>query len=120
MQLNLIPDDIALLEARTEGWVAGLQLAALSLEKLETDAKQSFVAMLSGDDRYILDYLLDEVLDQQSVHVQDFLLKTAVLDRLSAPLCDCLLETDHPHAQRTLEELERANLFLVSLDNKLG
>ncbi len=125
MQLNLSPVDIAALEARTEGWVAGLQLAALSLEKLADSAKHTFVTDLSGDDRYILDYLLDEVLRQQPPHIRDFLLTTSVLDRLYAPLCDFLIafsalsnpQLKNLQSQQLLEQLDRANLFLVPLDN---
>ena len=139
MQLNLSPEDIAALEARTEGWVAGLQLAAISLEKLADSSKHQFVTALSGDDRYILDYLLDEVLHQQPLHIQEFLLKTAVLDKFNAALCDNLRFTNYDsrlggsestvnrktkieigNGQTILEYLERANLFLVPLDNKRG
>ncbi|MDX1412616.1 MAG: LuxR C-terminal-related transcriptional regulator [Candidatus Promineifilaceae bacterium] len=133
MQLNLTAGDIAVLKERTEGWVAGLQLAALSMENLTAESKHEFVTALSGDNRYILDYLLEEVLRHQPDDIQEFLLKTAILDRLCAPLCDFLMGFDgrqggkpasaqsEPRASRSqiiLERLERDNLFLIPLDNK--
>ena len=132
MQLNLAPEDIAALEARTEGWIAGLQLAAISLEKLTDSDKHQFISDLSGDDRYILDYLLDEVLRYQSEDIQTFLLKTAVLDRFNAELCEAVAgnkeqrkrkdKSQHAtrNAQQILEYLDRTNLFLIPLDNKRG
>ncbi len=90
MQLDLPPADIATLQGRTEGWIAGLQLAALSMQGSE-DARR-FVADFAGSDRYILDYLVEEVYQRQLPGVQDFLLKTSILDRLAAPLCDAVAE----------------------------
>ena len=88
MQLDLSPADIATLQGRTEGWIAGLQLAALSMQQSE-DVRR-FVAEFAGSNRYILDYLVEEVFQRQAPDVQDFLLKTSILDRLTAPLCDAV------------------------------
>jgi len=114
MQLHLPPEDVAALGARTEGWIAGLQMAALSLQR-QSDAR-AFVAAFTSSDRYIFDYLLEEVLQQQTPDVQDFLLKTAILDQMSAPLCDAMLERDD--SRDILAYLERANLFLIPLDHE--
>ncbi len=112
MGLDIFADEIAVLEHRTEGWPVGLQLAALSLHG-ETDAR-SFVQAFAGSNRYVLDYLFEEVLRRQSGDVQDFLLQTAILDQLSAPLCDAV--TGRANSQSLLEALEQANLFIVPLD----
>jgi LuxR family maltose regulon positive regulatory protein len=112
MDLELSPSNVAALERRTEGWIAGLQLAAFSM-KGRTDI-QDFVRAFTGSNRYILDYLIEEVFEQQSADVQDFLLKTSILERLSASICDAVSErTD---SQDLLFELEKANLFVVPLD----
>ncbi len=113
MGLNLAPEDVELLSASTEGWAAGLQLAALSLRG-ERDVSQR-IKTFAGNDRYILDFLLAEVLQQQSREVQAFLLETAILDRFNAPLCAAL--TGRTDAQTLLEQLEQSNLFIVPLDN---
>lgn len=110
--LGLTDADVSTLESRTEGWVAALQLAALSLRDREDPA--TFVAEFAGDDRYVVDYLADEVLDQQSPEVRDFLLETSILDRLTGPLCRRV--TDDDAAQQVLERLDRQNLFVVPLD----
>ena len=110
--LELTPADIAALEKRTEGWIAALQLAALSLRgRADTG---SFIAAFAGDDRYIVDYLAEEVLNRQPSQVRDFLLETSILDRLSGPLCEAV--TGNTESQEMLEHLDRANLFLVPLD----
>jgi LuxR family maltose regulon positive regulatory protein len=114
MALGLTPEVIATLEARTEGWIAGLQLAALSLRR--RDDGSQFVKTFTGRDRYILDYLVDEVISRQPERVQSFLLETAVLDRMTGPLCDAV--TGQPDGQAMLGALEEANLFLVPLDNE--
>ena len=114
MGLNISAADVSALEQRTEGWIAGLQLAALSLQGREDAA--DFVAAFSGDDRYIVDYLLEEVLQRQPDRVRHFLLKTAILERLSGSLCDAV--TDQTDGQEMLEALERSNLFIIPLDNK--
>jgi LuxR family maltose regulon positive regulatory protein len=114
MGLNLAVADVAALEARTEGWIAGLQLAALSLQDRPDAA--GFIRAFAGDDRYILDYLVEEVLRRQPDDVRSFLLHTAILDRLSGPLCDAV--TGRGDGSEALAELERGNLFVVPLDDK--
>ena len=114
MQLGLTAEDILALETRTEGWIAGLQLAALSLR--DQGDKHAFVTAFTGDDRYIMDYLLEEVLQRQPLAVQDFLLKTSILERLCGPLCAAV--TGEAGSQRMLISLEQANLFVVPLDNR--
>jgi LuxR family transcriptional regulator, maltose regulon positive regulatory protein len=114
MGLALTAGDVAVLEGRTEGWVAALQLAALSMQGRDDVA--AFIADFAGDDRYIVDYLAEEVLQRQPAHVQHFLLQTSVLDRLSGPLCDAVTGEDDGKAM--LAALERGNLFLVPLDDR--
>jgi LuxR family transcriptional regulator, maltose regulon positive regulatory protein len=111
MGLTLTGKQVAALEARTEGWIAGLKLAALSLERQEDI--ESFVSAFAGSYRYIADYLVEEVLNHQPEPVQLFLLKTSVLDRMNGALCTAV--TGNVDAQAMLENLERSNLFLVSL-----
>jgi LuxR family maltose regulon positive regulatory protein len=113
MGLHLSPEDVAALEARTEGWPAGLQLAALSLQG--HDDPTSFVAAFTGSHRFVLDYLVEEVLNNQSERTREFLLDTSVLAELTGPLCDAL--TGRGDGAQTLEELERGNLFVVPLDD---
>jgi LuxR family maltose regulon positive regulatory protein len=112
--LGLSDMDVAALEQRTEGWIAALQLAALSLQGRGDVA--GFVAGFAGNDRYIVDYLVEEVLEQQPVEVRDFLLNTSVLDRFSAALCDAV--TGGGDGSGMLTALERANLFIVPLDDR--
>ena len=112
-KLGLTPVQIKMLESRTEGWIAGLQMAALSLRGGDP---QSFFESFSGDDRYIADYLIEEVLQRQEEAVRQFLLKTSILDRLAAPLCAALMG-DVSSARKMLDYLEHANLFLIPLDN---
>ena len=107
---------VAKLAARTEGWAAGLQLAAVSLHD-HTDVA-AFVESFSGSHRYVLDYLTEEVLERQTAEVREFLLETSVLERLSGPLCDAV--TGRTDSQTMLESIEKANLFLVSLDDVRG
>ena len=114
MGLDLSAGDVAALEARTEGWIAGLQLAALSMQGREDIP--GFIAAFSGDNRYIVDYLVEEVLQRQPERVRSFLLETSVLERLSGPLCDAV--TGREDSRRVLEALERANLFVVPLDDR--
>ncbi len=116
MGLHLLPEVIATLQSRTEGWVAGLQLAALSLQG-RADVTD-FLTAFSGTHRFVLDYLSEEVFSRQPTSVQSFLLHTSVLDRLSGPLCDAM--TGKPGSQAMLEALERANLFVVPLDDERG
>src|SRR6266702_1137110 len=115
MGLNLSAEDVATLETRTEGWIAGLQLAALSLQGNPDVA--GFIQSFTGSHHFVLDYLLEEVLQRQSESVQTFLLRTSILDRLCGPLCDAVLGDPAAAGQATLEYLERANLFVVPLDN---
>ncbi|HEX4490271.1 MAG TPA: LuxR C-terminal-related transcriptional regulator [Acidimicrobiia bacterium] len=112
MGLELTTGDIATLEARTEGWIAALQLAALSLQGRDDVA--SFIADFAGDDRFIVDYLAGEVLQRQPESVRQFLLHTSVLDRLQGALCDAVTGTTGSKA--TLEALDRENLFVIPLD----
>ena len=115
MGLNLPAEDITALETRTEGWIAGLQLAAISMQGQDTS---SFIQSFTGSHRFVLDYLVEEVLQQQPTDVQEFLLRTSILDRLCAPLCDALLLDSDISGQETLAYLERTNLFIVPLDNE--
>jgi ATP/maltotriose-dependent transcriptional regulator MalT len=114
MGLNLSGDDIAALAARTEGWIVGLQMAALSMQGRED--RHGFVSAFTGSQRYILDYLTEEVLNRQPENVQTFLLHTSILDRLSGPLCDAVME--QVNSREMLESLERANLFITPLDEE--
>jgi LuxR family maltose regulon positive regulatory protein len=114
MGLSLKAQDIAALEERTEGWIAGLQLAALAMRD-RTDLS-SFVSAFTGSHRFIVDYLVAEVLARQPAPMQTFLLQTAILERLCGPLCDAV--TGQSDSQMTLERLEQANLFIVALDDE--
>jgi LuxR family maltose regulon positive regulatory protein len=116
MGLNLFAEDITALETRTEGWITGLQLAALSMQGQQNVA--SFIKSFTGSHHFVLDYLLEEVLHQQPESIQTFLLSTSTLDRLCGPLCDAVLLNPSVSGQETLEYLERANLFIVPLDNE--
>ncbi len=116
MGLNLSAEDIAALETRTEGWIAGLQLAALSMQGHPDTT--SFIKSFTGSHHFVLDYLIEEVLQQQSESIQTFLLRTSILDRLCGPLCDAVLGSPSASGQETLEYLEHANLFIVPLDNE--
>ncbi|MHA2428597.1 MAG: hypothetical protein ACXADB_11290, partial [Candidatus Hermodarchaeia archaeon] len=117
MGLKISVDDIATLETRTEGWIAGLQLAAISMQRLKNQFEITrFVENFSSSNRYILDYLTDEVLQQRPVGTRDFLLQTSILNRLSAPLCQAVTEMEN--SQEILETLEGANLFLIPLDDE--
>ncbi len=115
MGLELSPADVDALDERTEGWVAGLQLAALSLRGIpEPGEAAAFIEAFTGSNRFVIDYLADEVLARQPAEVREFLLRTAVLERLSGPLCDAV--TGRADGTRMLEDLERGNLFVVPLD----
>jgi LuxR family maltose regulon positive regulatory protein len=113
MGLTLSPGNIAALEDRTEGWIAGLQLAALSMRGREDIPE--FIRAFTGGHRYILDYLVEEVLTRQPAPVRSFLLQTAILDRLSGSLCDAVTGQEKGDVQ--LEDLERGNFFVVALDD---
>jgi LuxR family maltose regulon positive regulatory protein len=115
--LKLYPADITTLTQRTEGWPAGLRMAAISL--MDHSDPASFVRMFGADDRHVVDYLVDEVLTRQPVEVQRFLLDTSILERLCGPLCEALMdEPGEVNGQKMLERLEAANLFLLPLDDK--
>jgi LuxR family transcriptional regulator, maltose regulon positive regulatory protein len=117
MGLELNAGEVDALEDRTEGWIAGLQLAALSLRGIEDQNEVAgFISAFTGSNRFVIDYLADEVLARQPPQVRDFLLRTAVLDRLHGPLCDAV--TGGTGGTRTLEDLERGNLFVVPLDTE--
>jgi LuxR family transcriptional regulator, maltose regulon positive regulatory protein len=128
MGLGLSDGDVTALTARTEGWVAGLQMAALSLQG--KDDVSRFVAAFTGSNRYILDYLLEEVLHRESERVQAFLLQTSILERLCGPLCEAVIGDWRPEidsaespisglqSQTTLEYLESSNLFILPLDSE--
>ncbi|MBN1145888.1 MAG: tetratricopeptide repeat protein, partial [Anaerolineales bacterium] len=137
MSLELSAEDVAALASRTEGWIAGLQMAALSMQG--SADTQAFIQAFTGSNRYILDYLVEEVLKRQPEPVQRFLLETSILERLCAPLCDAVLSSQvsavefspasispghleplqpRSRSQPILEYLERANLFIVALDDR--
>ncbi|WP_344066880.1 LuxR C-terminal-related transcriptional regulator [Microbacterium pumilum] len=113
MDVPLTPQQISTLDDRTEGWIAALQLAALSMRGRDDIA--DFVAGFAGDDRYIVDYLVEEVLQNQPPEVRSFLLHTSILGRMNAPLGDAV--TGRGDSRAMLEALDRANLFLVPLDD---
>ncbi|MBI3175270.1 MAG: helix-turn-helix transcriptional regulator [Chloroflexi bacterium] len=121
MGLNPSTEDIATLESRTEGWIAGLQLAALSLKGQED--VHGFIQAFAGDHRYIVDYLIEEVLQRQPEPIRNFLLQTSILERLNGSLCDAVIG-NHPEGtfqqggKSKLEQLQRGNLFLIPLDDK--
>jgi LuxR family maltose regulon positive regulatory protein len=114
MGLSLSAEDIAALEARTEGWIAGLQLAALSMQSHQDVG--GFIQSFSGDHRYVVDYLVEEVLKRQPEPVRDFLLQTAILDRLTGSLCEGV--TGQSGGEARLETLQRGNFFLIPLDDQ--
>jgi LuxR family maltose regulon positive regulatory protein len=117
MGLRLSADDVAKLDERTEGWIAGLQLAALSLRGIRQSAEvATFIDAFKGSNRFVLDYLADEVLARQSDDIRDFLLRTSILDHLAGSLCDAV--TASLNSTHMLEKLERDNLFLVALDDQ--
>jgi len=125
MGLSLSDEDVIALESRTEGWIAGLQLAALSMQG--RDDATTFIQSFTGSHRLVLDYLIEEVLNQQPEDVQNFLLQTAILDQLTGPLCHVVrfgsakpsgISEEVINGQATLENLDHANLFIVPLDNE--
>jgi LuxR family maltose regulon positive regulatory protein len=123
MGLELTPEQIGVLERRTEGWIAGLQLAALSLQGRPGVAGSDFITSFAGSQRHVIDYLTDEVLGRMPEPIHRFLLHTSILDRLSAPLCAFVIDVDTTveavtACRELLEELERSNLFLVPLDEE--
>lgn len=114
MYLSLSEEDVATLESRTEGWIAGLQLAALSMKGQED--VHGFIQAFAGDHRYIVDYLIEEVLQRQPEPIRNFLLQTSILERLNGSLCDAV--TVQSGSKSKLEQLQRGNLFLIPLDDK--
>jgi len=116
MGLSISPGAVRALEAHTEGWIAGLQLAAMALREEDRDAG-AFIAGFTGDDRYVMDYLVAEVLQRQPEPIRDFLRQTSILDRLSAPLSDAV-RGGQEASQAVLERLEAGNVFLTPLDNR--
>ncbi|MBZ0295396.1 MAG: NACHT domain-containing protein, partial [Anaerolineae bacterium] len=116
MGLNLTTEDIAALEQRTEGWIVGLQLAALSMQG-QQDTHQ-FIESFTGSHHFVLDYLIEEVLSHQPPYIHDFLLKTAIPEQLCGSLCDAILQDASPSGVNTLESIRQANLFLIPLDNE--
>jgi LuxR family maltose regulon positive regulatory protein len=118
MGLALSNEGVAALASRTEGWITGLQMAAASMGRQDAGHVDHFIRAFTGSDRYILDYLVEEVLSQRPQGTQDFLMQTALLSRLCGPLCDAVCGTDLGSGQRTLEQLEQSNLFILPLDNE--
>jgi LuxR family maltose regulon positive regulatory protein len=123
MGLELTADQVEALERRTEGWIAGLQLAALSLQGRPSTATSDFITSFAGSHRHVIDYLTEEVLGRMPESIQRFLLHTSILDRLSAPLCAFVMDGEETvegvaASRELLEELERNNLFLVPLDEQ--
>ncbi|WP_370374934.1 AAA family ATPase, partial [Candidatus Chloroploca sp. Khr17] len=116
MGLDLADDAIAVLDARTEGWITGLHLAALSLQGQPDSAE--FIAAFTGSHQFVLDYLVEEVLQRQPEPMQHFLLRTAILDRMCGSLCDAVLDEPAGSGQTILEAIEHANLFIVPLDRE--
>ncbi|TFD28366.1 LuxR C-terminal-related transcriptional regulator [Cryobacterium cryoconiti] len=114
VDLQLSADDIAALESRTEGWIAGLQLAALSMR--ERSDVSGFIHGFTGSNRFVIDYLAEEVLQRQPEQVRAFLLRTSILDRLTGPLCDAV--TGEAGSSEMLASLERENLFVIALDDR--
>ena len=121
LQLDLTPDEVTTLEKRTEGWIAGLQLAGIAIQSISNTAKNNrsditgFIQAFGGSHRHVVDYLTGEVLQRQSEDIQTFLMGTSILERLSVSLCDEVL--GNTGSQACLEYLERANLFLIPLDS---
>ena len=122
-QLNLSEADTAALSAKTEGWIASLQLAALSLGQQKSAAPSQFIAQFTGSNRYLIDYLIDEILEQQPEPIRRFLLKTSILDQFNHSLCEYILQEDDTSTETSspkdiLSYLEQANLFLIPLDSE--
>jgi LuxR family maltose regulon positive regulatory protein len=123
MGLDLSPDDVAALAARTEGWITGLQMAALAVQRKDAARVSAFLATFTGRHEHIVDYFADEVLGWQPGNVKAFLLQTSILERLSGPLCDAVCgarseDAGRQSGQQILERLQEANLFVVPLDDE--
>ncbi len=113
---KLIEEDISALKMRTEGWIAGIKLAAISMQS--SDDIMGFIESFTGSNRYIIDYLVEEVLNRLPKHIKEFLFKTSVLDRMCGPLCDHIFPNNKILGQETLEHLERINMFIIPLDSE--
>jgi LuxR family maltose regulon positive regulatory protein len=123
MELELSQDDVAALTSRTEGWITGLQMAALAVQKKDTARVSAFLTTFTGRHEHIVDYFADEVLGWQPDSVKTFLLQTSILERLSGPLCDAVCgasfeDASQPSGQQILEGLQESNLFIVPLDDE--
>lgn len=116
MGLDLSTDDIAALETRTEGWITGLQLAAISMQGQKNTT--GFIESFTGSHHFVLDYLIEEVLKQQSESIQSFMLGTSILDRMCGSLCDAVLLKPSGTGQKILRHLEQSNMFIIPLDNE--
>lgn len=116
MGLNLGTEEITALENRTEGWIAGLQLAAISMQGQKEPG--AFIKSFTGGHQFVMDYLLEEVVKRQTIEIQSFLLQTSILERLCGPLCEAVLQSPSGSGQRTLQTLVQANLFVIPLDNE--
>jgi ATP/maltotriose-dependent transcriptional regulator MalT len=114
LKLGLSNDDIYSLESKTEGWIAGLQLVALSMQGRKDLSE--FIKVFAGDNRYIMDYLIEEVLNLQTEEVKDFLLRTSILEQVSGPSCDFVLGIDN--SQSILDYLDSNNMFIIPLDSE--
>ena len=114
MGLGLSDEEVAAINARTEGWIASLQMAAISMQRREDIP--AFIAAFTGTHRHVLDYLTEEVLNRQTADTRSFLLETSILDRMTGSLCDAV--TGRQDGQEMIERLDKANLFLVSLDDE--
>lgn len=118
VDLKLSNEDVIALYKKTEGWIVGLQMASLSLQDIDPAGRHEFITTFTGDDRYIVDYLVEEVLQRQSTDIQNFLLRTSILDKMCGPLCDAL--TGNENGQAILHQLENSNLFIIPMDNRRG
>jgi len=116
MKLDLEESDVIALDTRTEGWIAGLRLAGISMNQRKDIG--GFIKNFSGSHRYVLSYLIEEVFDKMSEHTQNFLIKTSILDRFCGPLCDAVMSDQEVPGEETLQYLERINLFVVPLDEE--
>ena len=115
MKLNLRPEQIAVLKQRTEGWIVGLQMAALSLKEISDSAE--FIEAFAGDNRYVADYLISEVLDHQPEQIRDFLMQTAIVDRFTPSLCNALVGDDSIQSDKIIEQIGTLGLFIMPLDH---
>lgn len=115
LNFPILDEHFQLIYKRTEGWIAGLQLVALSLSELED--KNSFIEAFTGSHYYVMDYLIEEVLDIQMFEIKDFLLKTSILDLFSGELCDAVVKLESGHSREIINRLVRANIFIIPMDS---